>query len=1307
MINLSERVVKVRLSAQVAEYQQGMLKAAQSTRAVGTEAEKLAQKRQAFEQLGKASLTAGGLIGAGVAVAVKKFADFDEAMSKVEATGSDARNSIDALRDAAIEAGASTVFSATESANAIEEMAKAGVSAKDILSGGLRGALDLAAAGGLEVADAAGIASVALKTFGLEGGDVSHVADLLAAGAGKAMGDVQDLSQALAQGGQVAAATGLSIEETTAALASFASQGLLGSDAGTSLKTMLQRLTPQSKEAEAAFDNLGISAYDANGQFVGLSDFAGQLQTSMRDLTPEARNAAMAVMFGSDAVRAANVLFSEGEEGIRGWIRQVDDQGYAAETAATKLDNLKGDWEALNGAIDSGLITMGSAADGPLRGLVQGLTGLVDNFNELPDAGQQAVFWIGAVGGAGALALGTYLTLVPKVADFKVALDELGPGAQKAARGVGAVTRVAAGLAILGTATVGVQMLADALAEELGPSAESVTNKIATATGAVELFEGGLMARGLHNTQAASDLVRQLGGALDEMSSKAGQWWNPLSSGAEEVRVTATKVGEELGKLATSDLPAAQEQFRMLAEQADLSTKQQMTLINEMPAFRDALTSQASALKMNADDATLLALALGTAEPATTEAAAATAQLAEEADAAAADLDAMKDALDGVADTAISMYSAIDDAQGSLNALANAAKDGKASLEGTNDESIRLRDTMRDVEQSHRDAAEAIIENGGSLDEAKKKWAEGREQIVRQRIALGESEEAARAWADEQLGSASEVQGALADVKSAVQSLPDAEISVTANTASAVNTLQGFINRYGQLQGSINYRATTTSGSAGGRATGGAIHGPGTGTSDDIPAMLSNGEHVLTAADVIAMGGQAKVYEFRRGLHSSEVQAFATGGEVTLARAKSNVSRAEARYRKAKTKKGREAAKDALEDAREELASIRADFRSDLREWDRENRRGENRRAGENGNGLSLVDRLTAVADRTGGEYGNRLRARALKQEKEYLRLETAADGAAKAVEKSSNHLDSLKDRVAQMAASVSNSLRRTFDVSAWTAGTRQVASTRNVDGVAVTSVTSQNVPLTAGGIAADAKSKAAAIERFQKKLSAMRAKGYAPALVEEIAMLGTTAGEPVADAMLAGTAAEMNSINASYKAAGSFADLAGDQSAKAQIEDGKSMRELIALADKQLKADERYAERVEAKLQNLTDQILGVLSAALRGGVKKAGGGPIVGAGTATSDSIAAWLSNGENVWSAADVQAWGGQSGVERLKRMAPTMPRFAFGGPVGTGGAGFAADERHVELNFINHNPVVRDLDSEIRAAAQRAVAVLEGI
>lgn len=172
---MTDRITRVLLEADIANFEANMLRASNATKKAADEGDRLAKTHQAMSEVGRASLVMGAAVAAGVGVAVAKFADFDQAMSNVAATGQDARDNIDELRQAAIDAGASTVFSAQESANAIEEMAKAGIDAKDILGGGLAGALDLAAAGGLGVADAAGIAATALKTFKLEGTDMSLV----------------------------------------------------------------------------------------------------------------------------------------------------------------------------------------------------------------------------------------------------------------------------------------------------------------------------------------------------------------------------------------------------------------------------------------------------------------------------------------------------------------------------------------------------------------------------------------------------------------------------------------------------------------------------------------------------------------------------------------------------------------------------------------------------------------------------------------------------------------------------------------------------------------------------------------------------------------------------------------------------------------------------------------------------------------------------------------------------------------------------------------------------------------------------
>ncbi len=402
-----DRSVVIRLRAEMDDFHREMKKAQAELDAFkGRGKPTKAEWNSALKDIGGTFGKVGLAAGAAGAVSVRAFANFDEAMSHVAATGEDAKRSMVGLRDAALEAGERTSFSATEAAGAVEELLKAGVSAKDVMAGGLDAALDLAAAGSLNVGEAAEYAATAMNLFGISGGEVSTVADALAAGAGKAMGEVSDLGQALKQSGLVASQMGLSMTETVGSLSAFAQAGLLGSDAGTSLRTMLLRLSNPSKESATLMKKLGVAAYDAKGNFVGVAEVAGQLQKAFKGKTQAERDAAMATIFGSDAIRAANVLYSEGQVGVEKWTKAVADSGYAQDVAATKLDNLKGDWEALTGALETSFITTASGTDGPLRDLVQQLTGVTDAYNDLPQSIKDVT--MGTVGMTAAIGGGTW-----------------------------------------------------------------------------------------------------------------------------------------------------------------------------------------------------------------------------------------------------------------------------------------------------------------------------------------------------------------------------------------------------------------------------------------------------------------------------------------------------------------------------------------------------------------------------------------------------------------------------------------------------------------------------------------------------------------------------------------------------------------------------------------------------------------------------------------------------------------------------------------------------------------------------------
>lgn len=453
---MAARTVSVKLLADVSGYTSGLNRASATTKSFTGELNKAARGGH-LEEITRQTATLGlGLVGVAGAV-VKLAADFDKQMSAVGAATHASASEMTALRAAAIAAGKDTQFSATEAAKGVTELAKAGVSTTAILSGGLKGSLDLAAAGQLSVAEAAETAASAMTQFRLSGDKVPHVADLLAAAAGKAQGSVHDMGAALNQSGLVAAQFGLSIEDTTGVLAEFAHAGLIGSDAGTSFKTMLLAMANPSKQTQAAMDDLGISFYDAQGQFIGISGVAQVLQTRLKGLTEEQRNATLGQIFGNDAIRSAAILYNDGAAGVNKWRDAVNDAGYANETAAKLTDNLAGDMERLKGSIETLAIESGSGANGGLRTLIQMAGGLIDKFSALPPVIGSTITVLAGLGGGALLLAAGWLKTRRLSADFRGELEKMGPAGERAAGGLSKVSSAAtkAGTAFLVLETAG------------------------------------------------------------------------------------------------------------------------------------------------------------------------------------------------------------------------------------------------------------------------------------------------------------------------------------------------------------------------------------------------------------------------------------------------------------------------------------------------------------------------------------------------------------------------------------------------------------------------------------------------------------------------------------------------------------------------------------------------------------------------------------------------------------------------------------------------------------------------------------
>lgn len=324
-------------------------------------------------------VAAAQVLVSGISSTFNTIADFDKALSGISALGGEYAENIDALSEAARTAGTAFGFTANESIKAVDALARAGLTTEQIIGGGLEGALTLAAAGNLELASAAETAASALTQFGLSGQDVGRVADALVGGANAAQGGVDELRAALNQSGLVASQFGLSLEDTVGALTTFASAGLLGSDAGTSFRAMLLRLAKPTDDSAMAMKQYGLELFDAQGNFVGVEEAADQLQKGLGGLTEETRLNALATIFGQDAIRAANVLYEQGAEGVAKFTAEVSKSGEAQRVAAEQTNNLSGDidkakaaWEGLVLGIESGDGIIGTA----IRNVIQAFSGL-------------------------------------------------------------------------------------------------------------------------------------------------------------------------------------------------------------------------------------------------------------------------------------------------------------------------------------------------------------------------------------------------------------------------------------------------------------------------------------------------------------------------------------------------------------------------------------------------------------------------------------------------------------------------------------------------------------------------------------------------------------------------------------------------------------------------------------------------------------------------------------------------------------------------------------------------------------------
>lgn len=351
-------------------------------------------------ELGKtgAALTAGitlPIVGV-AAAATKSAADFEASMNVMRQVSGATEEQMASLQAQALQLGIDTSFSAGEAADAMLELAKAGLTAEEV-SGAIGGTLDMAAAGGIDLAMAAEIAANAVNAFGLNASETVRVADMLAAAANASSSDIGDLSMGMKMAGAVFASSGQSLDDLTTAMAIMANAGIKGSDAGTSLKTMLIRLSAPTDKAAEALAGLGVSMYNLDGSTRELPAVLADLQAATANLTDEQRSAALVTIFGADALRAVNVLSAAGVDGWNAMAEAVGKQGAASEVANARMSGLSGALLYAQGSMDSLMISTLLPFLDSMSGIVRYLADAASAFGTLDQSTKNAALAFAAV----------------------------------------------------------------------------------------------------------------------------------------------------------------------------------------------------------------------------------------------------------------------------------------------------------------------------------------------------------------------------------------------------------------------------------------------------------------------------------------------------------------------------------------------------------------------------------------------------------------------------------------------------------------------------------------------------------------------------------------------------------------------------------------------------------------------------------------------------------------------------------------------------------------------------------------------
>jgi TP901 family phage tail tape measure protein len=384
MANGSQHVIELILRARD-EASKGLESAMGGLRNLAAEADRVGQSMQ---MAGGVLLGAGGGMAAGLAGAASVAANYQQSMNVLQASSGATAAQMERMGQLAIELGADMSLPATSAADAgraMTSLVQSGLSVNNTMAAA-RGTLQLAAAAQLDEARAAEITANALNAFKLPGTEATRVANLLAAGSVSAGVQIEQLADALQMAGSVFASAGVPIQDLITMMGEMGRAGVKGSDAGTSLKTMMLRLETPTAQAAAMLQKFGIGVYNSQGAMLSMPQIIAQFSGAMGGLTQAQRDQALGTIFGSDAIRAAQIVLMGGVGAFNQMSESVNRQGAAADLAGARMKGLGGAVEGIKSQMETFLMSAVIPILPALENIGRGIAVLIGRLTEWSDA---------------------------------------------------------------------------------------------------------------------------------------------------------------------------------------------------------------------------------------------------------------------------------------------------------------------------------------------------------------------------------------------------------------------------------------------------------------------------------------------------------------------------------------------------------------------------------------------------------------------------------------------------------------------------------------------------------------------------------------------------------------------------------------------------------------------------------------------------------------------------------------------------------------------------------------------------------